>query len=90
MPTISIFDTSTKKDVKEVQHNLKPIEVIKLLNEYQGGELQNKVMNLQHFDEIQLLNRNKDENDLDLFMAWQHNKPNSVYIFIGHWNDGII
>ena len=42
------------------------------------------------WDNIELISKENTFDKLDIMYAYKNNKRNDGYLYIGHWNDGIV
>ena len=75
---------------------MKPIEALHFINEAARNSDQilldirpSDVNKLKQWDNIMLLNKG-DSGDLDTFIGWDNATPLRSYVYLGHWNDGVL
>ena len=68
----------------------KVIEVVMLVNERAGALWNNQNPSVKKFDYVSLLQEKTEGGKYDLFVCWMKKYPKEKYIFLGHWNDGVV
>jgi len=75
---------------------MKPIEVLHFINETSRNPDQrikdvgpSDRCKFTEWDNIMLLNQG-ELGDLDTFIGWDNDRPLKGYIYLGHWNDGVV
>lgn len=79
---ISIFGQPEVKQEKK----LKSIELVKYKDERDCICITDSIAS--NFKYIELRQKNYLCGGYDLILAWD--KPDYVYVFLGHWNDGVV
>lgn len=82
MAKISIFGQPEVKQEKK----LKSIELVKYIDE--RGSICIADNTTSNFRYIQLRQQNYLSGKYDLILTWDN--PDYVYVFLGHWNDGVV
>ena len=76
--------------LQQQQHGLKPIEFISYLSKTCGQIRLVRLVNSvkpYNWDNVQLLGH---ANKLDLIYAWDDADPREGWLYLGHWNDGVV
>jgi hypothetical protein len=83
MTTVIVLDNSKKDNGK-----LKPIQFTHFISD--DGKLDTDVVHPNMWENIELVCKNYNGENLDLFFAYDDNERDEGGLYLGHFNDGIV